>query len=352
MTAFLCCFSAAAMSDDPDVTLSLDPSATSFLDGDLVDPSGRAIYTIETADALTKLSSVHSSRSRRHSANSTSSVVASIRWPSRLEPSNGRGSSPVIAPDAMVSVHGNTIPSGRLLRPRKLVTDGKSHKFRIDGYKPTFRWKRTGKYYTLFATGHKRPIAKLTSDHLTATYRLQVTGTTLASYHSQDGHGAVSSVLLDHIVLTSLLLVTPPLEWRRISGATATRTSIVTGTDDFEFEEPAAFIYTPSSHPRNPFLDGAQCRPSYFVGGLPTMAPPPPHLFATEERDNSLELRRQASTTSSASSRTLVQSLVHRVLASVSSNDSRLFPSSSTGNLPHSYGGSTSSLRSSIPARY
>ncbi|CAG7852979.1 SubName: Full=Uncharacterized protein {ECO:0000313/EMBL:CCA75935.1} [Serendipita indica DSM 11827] len=323
------------MSDDPDVTLSLDPSATSFLDGDLVDPSGRAIYTIETADALTKLSSVHSSRSRRHSANSTSSVVASIRWPSRLEPSNGRRSSPVIAPDAMVSVHGNTIPSGRLLRPRKLVTDGKSHKFRIDGYKPTFRWKRTGKYYTLFATGHKRPIAKLTSDHLTATYRLQVTGTTLASYHSQDGHGAVSSVLLDHIVLTSLLLVT------LLSNGVAS-----------QFEEPAAFIYTPSSHPRNPFLDGAQCRPSYFVGGLPTMAPPPPHLFATEERDNSLELRRQASTTSSASSRTLVQSLVHRVLASVSSNDSRLFPSSSTGNLPHSYGGSTSSLRSSIPARY
>jgi hypothetical protein len=106
---------------EPDITLAIDPSATSFLNGQLMDQSGHPLYTIETAEAYTILTSTRQQRqSQRRSRSST--AVASIQWPRRFTtPANAGDKSKVTAPDALVTVNGETIPSGRLLRRRKLV---------------------------------------------------------------------------------------------------------------------------------------------------------------------------------------------------------------------------------------
>lgn len=181
-------------------------------------------------------------------------------------------------------------------------------------------------------TGFKQSIATLSSDCLTSTFRLQVTGTPIPSYHNQDRQGLVSSILLDHIVLTSLLLVTPILEWRRVCGATATRTTM--STISSEGDEPAAFVYATAPvtilPPRNPFDD--DCHPS--IPTPPRAAHSHQNIALTHPgipmppRDTSFELQRRPSIASSSSSRTLVQNLVRTVLASISSDQSSMFSSS------------------------
>ncbi|KAG8785501.1 hypothetical protein FRB91_000717 [Serendipita sp. 411] len=348
MASLLCGCISRMTAGEPDVILSLDSSATSFLEGNLVDQSGNTLYTIETADSLTKLmapqrQSQQRRRGQRLDAARSNGVVASIQWPSRYIHVPQRGTHTIAVPDALVTLNGETVPSGRLLRHRKLVLDGRSHKFRIDGYKPTFRWKRQGKQYCLYATGNRQEIASLSSDSVTATFRLEVTGTYLPSYHSQDQPGVVSSVLLDHIVLTSLLLVTPPLEWRRAVGATATRMTGI--SEESEWEEPSAFIYTPSR-----FDDNCRNRP-HFVVGTPAVTLPPstntqPRLSEHSPHEQ-IALTRQPSITSSASSRTLVQSLIQNVLASISS--SRSSASYSTDDVSSYYGPSTVSWQTPPP---
>ena len=69
----------------------------------------------------------------------------------------------------------------------------------------------------LRATGIRSLLAELTSDTLTAELELAVYGAFIPSHHNQDQPGAVASVLLDYIVLTALLLVTPLREWTRFS---------------------------------------------------------------------------------------------------------------------------------------
>ena len=110
---------------DPDITLALDPSATSFLNGQLMDQSGHAVYRIETADAYTVIASTHQHQHpsrRRRGAHHASSTVASIQWPRRYTASaNSENKKGVTAPDALVTINGETLSSGRLLRCRKLV---------------------------------------------------------------------------------------------------------------------------------------------------------------------------------------------------------------------------------------
>jgi hypothetical protein len=110
--------------EDPDITLAIDPSATSFLNGQLMDQSGHPLYMIETAEAHTIITSTRQQQSsrRRRSTHRASSTIASIQWPRRfIDPANGKDKNGTIAPDALVTVNGETILSGRLLRRRKLV---------------------------------------------------------------------------------------------------------------------------------------------------------------------------------------------------------------------------------------
>jgi hypothetical protein len=173
MCSLFCC-SVHLELQEPDITLAIDPSATSFLNGQLMDQSGHPLYTIETAEAHTILTSTR--QQRQSQRRSRSSTVARIQWPKRFTtPANGNRAT---APDALVTVNGETIPSRRLLRRRKLVglvilfslptihivlsntsSDGKSYKFRIDGYKPTFRWKRQGRQYQVLTSNrtHRNP---------------------------------------------------------------------------------------------------------------------------------------------------------------------------------------------------
>ncbi|KAG8811615.1 hypothetical protein FRC17_002376, partial [Serendipita sp. 399] len=286
-------------------------------------------------------------RGQRQESARSNAVVASIQWPSRYIHIPKRGKETIAAPDALVTLNGETMLSGRLLRQRKLVLDGRSHKFRIDGYKSTFRWKRHGKQYSLFVTGQRQEIASLSSDSVTATFRLEVTGTYLPSYHSQDQPGVVSTVLLDHIVLTSLLLVTPPLEWRRAAGATATRTTGI--SEESIWEEPTAFVHTTTRQQDvNPFDD--DCHRPRFIFSTPAVTLPSTTTHLQEPShatDDHIELRRQPSVTSSASSRTLVHSLVQGVLASISSAQSSA--SYSTDDVSSTYGTSTASWQTPPP---
>lgn len=151
----------------------------------------------------------------------------------------------------------------------------------------------------------------------------------------------MSSILLDHIglcyplfccsdidqriVLTSLLLVTPPLEWRRVCGATATRTTMTTESD--YMEDPPTFVYSAPHHQRrqgppslaDPFDDSCAA-PNMRETASRNFYFPPSTTYPSAD-GSSVELSR----TSTSSSRTLVQSLVRTVLASISSDDSSLF---------------------------
>jgi hypothetical protein len=168
-------------------------------------------------------------------------------------------------------------------------------------------------------------------DVFTATFRLEITGATIASYHSQDQPGAISSILLDHIVLTALLLVTPPLEWRRIAGAAATRTSI---SEEDDLEEPEAFVFSGAFqdddchiHPdmrealrRSQMLAREREHRREFNHEGP-LQPMEIHISG---------LRRSGSLASSASSRTLVQNIVGTILQTLSSSGSQTW--SDTGS--------------------
>lgn len=339
---------------DPDVVLTLDPAATSVLEGQLLDQSGNPLYHIETADAHTKLTPAHSYQRSNQRRNAAMSPM-SIRWPQRYSMLTTNGDTKVSAPDAMVTVNGETMGAKRLLRCRKLVTlvtlyrcflytnachsDGKSYKFRIDGYKSTFRWKRKGRQYSvsrylggtspfspeyqLFVSGYRSAIATLSCDYLTATFRLEIYGTSIPSYHGQDRPGFVSSILLDYIVLTALILVTPPLEWRRVCGTTATRTTAQSFNSE-SMEEPTAFVYsdTRQRHPINLF--DTSCTPLMQEISGRTFAHPSSTAYASTDM-GSMELLRYPSRTATSSSRTLVQSLARTVLASISSDDSSSF---------------------------
>jgi hypothetical protein len=109
--------------------------------------------------------------------------------------------------------------------------------------------------------------------------------------------------------------------------------SIISSSD--EAEEPAAFVYSaPTTYrvpeiPRNPFDD--DCHPP--LPRMPITALTRQNVVTVETHssiplDASVDLRRQPSTASSSSSRTLVQNIVRTVLASISSDQSSMFGSS------------------------
>jgi hypothetical protein len=102
-------------------------------------------------------------------------------------------------------------------------------------------------------------LAELTSDTLTASAELGIYGAFIPSHHNQDQPGSVSSVLLDYIVLTALLLVTPLREWTRFShqvrsiGGVSSAWGDGDGSDgepgSDEWEEPTRFRWgRPGSH--------------------------------------------------------------------------------------------------------
>lgn len=121
MAGLLCCTSAMAYERDPDVVLSLDSSATTFLNGQLLDRMGNAVYTVETADSHTKISApTQHRRGRRERAPRS---VAGIRWPIRYVPNKKASKKGVTTgSEVLVTVNGETTTSRRLLRQRKLPT--------------------------------------------------------------------------------------------------------------------------------------------------------------------------------------------------------------------------------------
>jgi hypothetical protein len=109
-----------AFERDPDVVLTLDPSATTFLNGQLLDRSGSVVYTIETADSQTNISAP-AQRRRGHTRAARS--VAGIKWPIRYVSKQKNNRKAVTAgSEVLVTVNGETTTSGRLLRRRKLPT--------------------------------------------------------------------------------------------------------------------------------------------------------------------------------------------------------------------------------------
>jgi hypothetical protein len=160
---------------------------------------------------------------------------------------------------------------------------------------------------------------------------LEVIGVSIPSYHAQDGPGSISSILLDHIVVTAMLLVTPPLEWRRECGATATRITTTT-TSSFDDEQPSTFVYfssaqSPSREQRavhDPF-DDCQSTPMRAVGlDSPISIIPAAHRNSGSQ---DLNLRRHPSVTSTASSQTLVHNLINTVFSAVASHQTPMFES-------------------------
>lgn len=329
--SLLCCFSSMA-SNGPDISLTLDSSATSFLNGQLLDDTRNPLYTIETVESVTRITSTQVQRDRRRGTRAVTNTVASIQWPQRHTFVSNKKCGVNMLPDASVTMNGTTTPARRLLRLRKLVLDGTSYKFRIDGYTPTFRWKRQAGQHNLYVSGLRQRLATLSCDVLTSTFMLEITGASIPSYHAQDRPGSVSSILLDHIVLTAMLLVTPPLEWRRECGATATRLTTTTTDSSFSEDHPPAFVYFSSAQspsreqraPRDPFDDchGTAMRAVSLSSPI-SLTP----VVQRNSESQDLSLRRHPSATSTASSRTLVHNLINTVFSAVHSDQTAMFES-------------------------
>lgn len=98
---------------DPDVVLSIDGGATSFLNTSILDTAGRIMYNVDTFENHTRLTTPAATPTRRRTGAQPASVqVASIRWPQRAS-HNLSG--------AVVSLNGSTENAGRFLNKRKLI---------------------------------------------------------------------------------------------------------------------------------------------------------------------------------------------------------------------------------------
>jgi hypothetical protein len=108
-------------SNGPDISLTLDSSATSFLNGQLLDDSRNPLYNIETVESVTRIMATRIQQDRRRGSRAVTSTVASIQWPHRhtFVSNEKRGAN--MLPDASVTMNGTTVPARRLLRLRKLV---------------------------------------------------------------------------------------------------------------------------------------------------------------------------------------------------------------------------------------
>ncbi|KIY50392.1 hypothetical protein FISHEDRAFT_71994 [Fistulina hepatica ATCC 64428] len=206
--------------------LTLRLSSPSFLDAVVHDTrTGRPVYTIETMDTLTTIT--------RSDPLQGPLSTAEIRWTRPSVSAKGKAKEgavrvqmqdlPEQRADAFLQTHSRLSVSHKFL-PSSAQNAGPTHKFYIPGYRNALRWKHHLNAYACTAASSDEPIAILESVDRSEPGRpikpaqLTVYRTLQDKYdtRSPSVHSGVLVLLLDHLLVTALLLSTDPQEWMAV----------------------------------------------------------------------------------------------------------------------------------------
>ncbi|KIM83210.1 hypothetical protein PILCRDRAFT_819446 [Piloderma croceum F 1598] len=182
--------------------LTLKLSSSSFLDSKVHDGlSDNPLYTIETGSTSTSV--------LRYDPWEGHTKVADIRWPERM-PIRGKGKESLQG----VAVEMNGSRTKAVEQFLKHGTLSGSRKFVIPDYPHPFKWRRSGSSYHCTTVSVKGPVATLDGAEPSVPPRIRVFEPLLIQdTRPQLDRGGVSLSLLDHLLITALLLVTDAEEW-------------------------------------------------------------------------------------------------------------------------------------------
>ncbi|KAJ7594551.1 hypothetical protein C8J56DRAFT_1161150 [Mycena floridula] len=182
--------------------LTLKLSSPSYLDSLVFDDlHHHPFYTISTKGTTTLIE-----RADRWQGKTK---AAEIQWPHL--PTRGKGKD---SEGVLVQMKGGRLRSGaEFLRSGTLSSTPR--KFNIPGYSKPLKWKQVGNSYWCVTASLKGPIATLDPALESVPPRLKIFETLYDKHDPQPllVHHGVSILLLDHLLLSSLLLVTDIQEW-------------------------------------------------------------------------------------------------------------------------------------------
>ncbi|KZP34474.1 hypothetical protein FIBSPDRAFT_1035521 [Athelia psychrophila] len=183
--------------------LTLKLSSPSFLDSTVSDGlSDNALYTVKTTSTCTTV--------LRNDPWEGTNKVADIRWAKK---SAMKGKSRDSLQGSVVEMigSGRTKPVEQFLKFSALSG---ARSFLLPSYPHPFKWRRSGPTYHCTTSSIKGPVASMDVAVSTVPPRIRVFETLLVQdTRPQLDRGGVSLNLLDHLLITALLLVTESEEW-------------------------------------------------------------------------------------------------------------------------------------------
>ncbi|KAH8995227.1 hypothetical protein EDB86DRAFT_1182533 [Lactarius hatsudake] len=192
-------------STNPLMTLRL--SSPSFLDSVVHDGSSEnPLYVIDTDDNVTKV---------RRSDPKGFVNVSRVRWPTNLHKSSFRKNKDLTGVEVVFG-KGHWKPADEFLGYGSLSS---YRKFYIPHHRHSLRWKRSGVHYACTTETVKGPVAVLEPAMQRAPPQLKILDPLfrLGSSKPQRMHNGLPLSLLDFLLVTAMLLVTPSEEWMNVT---------------------------------------------------------------------------------------------------------------------------------------
>ncbi|KIM26879.1 hypothetical protein M408DRAFT_327404 [Serendipita vermifera MAFF 305830] len=191
--------------------LTIRLSTSSILDTVLVDARDNTpIFTIETNNNQT---AIHRAAAAVPGGQHSISHVAAIHWPLLHQQKK----------DAMVLIDGVWMPSSAFLK--KSLLGGGSRKFHLPGQSNPLKWKHVGAHWECTLCSHActahRAVATYEPAHTTSTARLSLYTQGVRRHDDHKLHEQYDNVDMDmlvYLILTSMLLTTPPHAWQELQG--------------------------------------------------------------------------------------------------------------------------------------
>jgi len=262
----------------PEPVLTLRLSSHSFIDTILTEANTPA-YSIETEGAATILC---------RCTPQGLAEVATVRWPEAYYP-GCKGKAREMA--TTVNINGRSLPAKEILHPVRLLCGAlcpfNTQKFRVAGHPHSFKWSKSHGVWQCKSRSNTL-VAVLEPRNVTAPLRLNIYPS--ASLYSEkhfdiDGYPSLDTLLVDMLVLTALLLVTAPDDWRRVPspGQSPSETPLSTPVEER--------LPTPDYLREDEFAQYDQFSVSTFgYGAFDPDEPPPPYSLACPPSPKELEV--------------------------------------------------------------
>ncbi|KAF8269276.1 hypothetical protein EI94DRAFT_1725698 [Lactarius quietus] len=187
--------------------MTLRLSSPSFLDSVVHDGSSEnPLYVIDTDDNVTKV---------RRSDPKGFVNVSRVRWPTDFQKSSFRKNKGLTGVEVVFG-KGHWKPADEFLGYGSLSSH---RKFYIPHHRHSLRWKRTGSHYACTTETVKGPVAILEPAMQRAPPQLKILDPLfrLGCSKPQRMHNGLPLSLLDFLLVTAMLLVTPNDEWMNVT---------------------------------------------------------------------------------------------------------------------------------------